>query len=203
MVLLCLYEIRQKRSTLAITGGLCLLYIILIPILLGFSPEVLYLLPLGLIWICILWCFLTERLFQPDLADGTLELYCLSSSSLEAICLSKKSAYWVLKLGGIWCSCPLVAFLYQLEPTLWFGINLMLGSYAVTLICAIHSCFTLGINSNAWNSVQHLTTLPTVLPCVLLCHGTSPNTLLIGYCGCLLVIYLLCVPASLRHLLSV
>ena len=126
MVLLCLYEIRQKRSTLAYTGVICLLYIILIPILLGFSPEVLYQLPLGVIWICILWCFLTERLFQPDWADGTLELSCLSTYGLE-ICLSKKGAYWVLKLGGIWCSCPLIACVYQWEPTWWFG-NLLLGS---------------------------------------------------------------------------
>jgi heme exporter protein B len=173
--------------------------------LIGFSPKLLYHFNLGVIWICILFSFLPERWFQNDFEDGTLELYLLSSNSLCYILISKLSGYWAVKLSGVLGSLPFLAFLYSFHLSISIFFNMMIGSLAFTLICGIHSCLTLGLKSNTWSSIQQLTTLPTLLPLILLLgqnKDISSQFLLLGYLGLLCVLYLIFVPTTLRRIIS-
>lgn len=206
MLRLCLHEIRLNFSTITITFCLFWLYSITIPLLIGFSPEFIYHYHSGLIWMCLLFAFLPERLFQHDFEDGTLELYCLSSCSIQPILISKLFGYWCLKISGILCTFPLLGFVYHFEQSKGICFTMILGSFVFTLICGIHSCLTVGVKSNSWNSLQHFTTLPTLLPLILLCTSIQTEQVnyvaLIGFGSLFVWIYWVFVSVTLQNVLS-
>ena len=208
MFQLCFYEIRLNFSTVTLTFSLFLLYIITIPLLIGFSKPLLDHFDLGLIWTCILFSFMTERLFHTDLEDGTLELYLLSSCPLQLLFLGKLLGNWSLKMAGVLCSVPLLSVVYNSVQSNVLYISIILGSLVFTLICGIYSCFTLSIKSNSWNSLQHLTTLPTLLPLIMLCTTMQTEinflyvAILLGYLTLFLWVFWVFVSITLYNLLS-
>nr|YP_010736355.1 cytochrome b biosynthesis [Zygnema circumcarinatum]QKQ14683.1 cytochrome b biosynthesis [Zygnema circumcarinatum]WEL36328.1 cytochrome b biosynthesis [Zygnema circumcarinatum] len=206
MLQLCLYEIRLNLSTIIMSFCLFLLYSIIIPLLIGFSPEFIYHFYYGLIWLCILFAFLPERLFQQDFEDGTLELYFLSSCSIQPIFISKLLGYWCLKISGILCTFPLLSSVYHFEQSKAICITMILGSLVFTLICGIHSSLTVALQSNSWNSLQHFTTLPTLLPLILLCTYIQTEQVnflaLVGLVSLFVWIYWIFVSITLQNVLS-
>lgn len=203
---LCVNEIRLNLVTIAITFCLFFFFLITIPLFIGLWQELLFQFHLGIIWTCILFSFLTERFFKMDLQDGTLEFYFLSSFPLKPIFFSKLFGYWLLKITGILCSYPLLAFFYRFTPSPITCFTLILGSLLFMLICGIHSCLTLSINGEHWNSLHYLTTLPTLLPLILLCTYIQTDNFhllfLIGYLGLFFLIYSIIVSITLRNILS-
>nr|YP_009755781.1 channel subunit of ABC transporter for cytochrome c1 [Gonatozygon brebissonii]QIQ23059.1 channel subunit of ABC transporter for cytochrome c1 [Gonatozygon brebissonii] len=179
----------------------------MIPLFIGFWPELLYINHLGIIWTSILFSFLSERFYEQDLEDGTLELYFLSAMPSHRIFLSKLFGNWLLKGSGILCSYPLLALIYHFEPSAYVAFTLLLGSFIFMLISGLHSCLTIGLNSNDWNSLQYLTTLPTFLPLIMLCtyiqRCESLHFLfLIGYCSFFFFLSFFLVSLTLRNVLS-
>lgn len=148
---------------------LFLLYLIAIPLLIGLSLEILYHYHLGIIWLCILFSYLPERLFQQDYEDGSLELYFLSSRSLQSLSFIQLISFWLFKISGILLCFPILSHAYNLEQSVLLYVTTILGSFAFTLILGIYSCLTLGIKSGIWNSLQHFTALPPLLPLIILC----------------------------------
>nr|YP_008816004.1 cytochrome c1 ABC transporter channel subunit [Closterium baillyanum]AGZ90268.1 cytochrome c1 ABC transporter channel subunit [Closterium baillyanum] len=203
---LCVYEIRLNLFTIAITFCLFALHLITIPLFIGLWQELLFQFHLGIIWTCILFSFLPERFLKMDLQDGTLEFYFLSSFPLQPILLSKLLGYWLLKISGILCCYPLLAFFYRFAPSPGDFVTLILGSFLFMLICGIHSCLTLSLRSSDWNSLQYLTTLPTLLPLIMLCTYIQTEKFhllfLIGYLGLFFLIYSIIVSVTLRNVLS-
>jgi heme exporter protein CcmB len=204
---LCVYEIRLNFFTIAITFCLFLLFIITIPLFIGLWQELLFQFHLGIIWTCILISFLPEKFLKMDLQDGTLEFYFLSSFPLQTILFSKLLGNWLLKISGILCCYPLLSFFYRFTPSPLTCITLILGSFLFMLICGIHSSLTIAADgSYDWNSLQYLTTLPALLPLIMLCTYIQTEKyhllFLIGYLALFLLIYTFIVSVTLRNLLS-
>lgn len=199
-------QVFLNLSTLITTFSLFLSYIVVMPLMIGFSKDFLCHFHLGLIWICLLFSFLPERFLQNDFEDGTLELYCSSGYCLQKILLSKLVGHWVLQISGIFGTLPVVQLLYQFDQLKMNWFTLIIGSLIFTLMCGIHSCLALGIISHSWNSLQNLTTLPTLLPSIIFRASTETEwfhvLLLMGYLLLFLFLYPILVSITLQKLIS-
>lgn len=201
-------EIKLNIFSIASTFSLFFLYVIIIPLFIGFWPDLLYINHLGIIWTSILFSFSTEKFYQQDWQDGTLELYFLSSLATKQIFLSKLLGNWVVKASGILCSYPILALFYHFEPSFYVTITFFLGSFIFMLISSLHSCLAIGVeHSSDWNSLQYLTTLPTFLPLIMLCTSIQNFEelhlfFLIGYFILFFLIYIYLVSLTLLNVLS-
>lgn len=206
MLRLCIVDLKLNFATLSVTFCLFFLYIIIIPLLIGFSTDLLYHYHLGIIWMCIVFSFLPERFFHQDFEDGSIELYFLSSCAIQPIFITKLFSYWCLKITGIVLSFPIFSFVYHFEQSKEICITIILGSFVFTLICGIYSCLTVGIKSNTWNSIQHFTALPTLLPLILLCTTIQGDFIqiyaLLGFVCLFLWIYWVFVSITFETILS-
>nr|ANY30623.1 cytochrome c biogenesis B [Hydrocleys nymphoides] len=181
---LCLFHKRIFPST-PITSFLSfLLYIVVTPFLIGFEKDFSCHFHLGPIRIPLLFSFLSEPFFRNEKEDGTLELYYLSAYCLPKILLLQLVGHWVIQISCVFCGFPMLQLLYQFDRSGMDWLNISLGSLVLTLLCGIHSCLALGITSSR-NSLQNLTTLPTLLPLTLFCTSIETEwfhvPLLIGY----------------------
>ena len=204
MLIFCFYEIILNFVTITTTFFIFSLYCILIPLILGFWQELLYSFHLGILWTCLLFSFLPERFYVQDHYDGTLELYYLSRfAPFNLILFSKILGYWLLKISGILCSYPILSLFYQFELSLITCFTLIVGSFIFILVCSLHSCLTLGSRAvRGQNGLHYLTTLPALLPLILLCNYIqTENThflFLIGLAG----LYLSILTAFGSHILK-
>jgi len=215
MFYLFLNELKLNLSTISFTFFLFCLYIIIIPLLIGFSQEVIYHYHLGIIWTCVLFCFLMERFYEPDLEDGTLCLYFLSSYTVEQIFLTKLLAYWSHKLLGILCGVPILSIIYHFEISFVFYLTVIMGSFVLTLICGLYSLFTHAfkkeISFGNTNNLQAFATLPILIPLIIICASEqtdfSSETLgvfivLITYISFFLCIFRVFVSITLHDIVS-
>jgi heme exporter protein CcmB len=197
-------QITSESSTLITTLSSFLLFIVATPSVIGFPKDFLCHFHLGLIWICLLFSFFPERFLQNDFEDGTLDSYHLSGYCLQKILLSQLVGHWVPQIIGVSCSFPVLQLVYQFDQSgmNWFAI--IIGSLIFTLMCGIHSCLALGITSR--NSLQHLTSLPTLLPLLVFCTSIETEwfhvSLLMGYLLLFLLLYFFLVPITLRKLIA-
>nr|QOD41086.1 cytochrome c biogenesis B [Larix sibirica] len=161
-------------------------YIVVTPLIMGSEKDFSCHSHLGLIWLSLLFSLLPEPFFRSDKEDGTLELYSLSSYCLPKILLLQLVGHWIIRISCVFCSFPMLQLLYQFDRFEMNWLNIILGSLIFTLMCGIHSCLALGITSSSgWNSLQNLTTLPTLLPLIVFCTSIETEwfhvLLLIGY----------------------
>jgi heme exporter protein CcmB len=204
---LCAYEIRLHFYTIAFTFSLFFLYLFCIPLFLGFWQDLLYQFHLGILWTCIVFSFLSDTSLITDLQDGTLEFYFLSKFPLQLILLCKLIGNWLLKISGILCCYPVLSLFYSFAPSAITCFSLILGTLLFSFICGVHSLLTLGAQgTNDYGSLQYLTTLPTLLPLILLCTYVQAEKyhllFLIGYLLLFFFIYSIVTLVTLRHLLS-
>lgn len=152
-------------STPITSFSLFLLYIVVTPLMLGFEKDFLCHFHLGLIWISLLFSFLSAPFFRNEKEDGTLELYYLSTYCLPKILLLQLVGHWVIQISCVFCGFPMLQLSYQFGRSGMDRLNIPLGSLVLTLLCGIHSRSALGITSSSgWNSSQNPTTSPTLLP---------------------------------------
>lgn len=159
---------------------LFVLYLVLIPLLIGFSLEIVYYYHLGILWLCIVFSSLSQRLFEQDYEDGSLELYCLSNCSLELVFLTKLLFVWLTQISTIVVCLPFLSSVYQLEQSFSFYISTLLGSFALSLILGLYSCLLCGIQSTHHyvTNLHHLIALPALVPLVLLCTTVLCNSMM-------------------------
>lgn len=199
-------HIPPNSSTLITTFSLFLLYIVAMPLMIGFSKDFSCHFHLGLIRIRLLFAFLPERFFRNDFEDGTLELYYLSGYCLQKISLSKSYGHWVPQISGVSRSFPVLQLLYQFDQSKMDWFTIIIGSQIFTLMCGIHPRLALGIASNGWNSLQNLATLPTSSPLIVSCTSIETEWFhvisLMGYLLLFLFLYPILVSITFRTLLA-
>lgn len=161
-------------------------YIVVTPLILGFEKDFLCHFHLGLIWISLLFSFLSAPFFRNEKEDGTLELYYLSAFCLPKILLLQLVGHRVIQISCVLCGFPMLQLPYQFGRSGMDRLNILLGSLVFTLLCGIHSRLALGITSSSgWNSSQNPTTSPTSLPPTVFCTSIETEwfhvLLLIGY----------------------
>lgn len=173
---------------------LFLVYLILIPLLFDLSFDLLYHLNRSIVWVCIVFLYLSERLYQQDYEDGSLEWYWLSRWSFQFVVCVKLVFFWLSGCVGIVCLFPLISILYDLPIVC---VNVVCGSLSLALVVGLCSCFTCG--SASWAGLQHLLTLPLVLPIVLVWKTPLALLSLSVFFAC---VFWLCVLRTMESLLS-
>lgn len=126
-----------------------LLVICLFPMGTRPAPELIREVAPALLWMAALLSALLslQRLFRPDLEDGTLEQMLLSPQPLALLVLAKVTAYW---LGGglvFVFLAPLLTLLLGVPATATpvIMLSLLLGTPALGLIGGIGVALTLGL----------------------------------------------------------
>lgn len=145
----------------------------LFPLGVGAAPELLARIGAGCVWVLALLAVLLslERMWQPDLEDGSLDLILASPAPLELLVLAKAAAHWLT--GGLvlaLVSPLLVVTLAMPTEALWLvPLALLLGTPTLTLIGQIAAALLLGTRRGS--VLAGLLVLPLEIP--VLVFGVS------------------------------
>jgi heme exporter protein B len=123
--------------------------LVLLPLSIGPDQNTLGRLAPGLLWVTLLLSVLlsSDRIFQQDFEDGSLDVMALSPTSLEMVALAKALAHWLSTSLPLAVAAPLLGFLLNLDPArIWpLGLAMILGSLGLSLTAAIGAALTLNI----------------------------------------------------------
>ena len=172
-----LMAVLRRDLTLAVRGGgavgLSLVFFLGVVVLLPFAigPDLALLARIGpaILWLGALLATLIglDRLFQPDLEDGSLDGLLASSTPLSLIVLSKALAHWLCVGLPLAIAAPILGVLLNLPPglPLWTGFTLLLGTPALTLVGAIGAALT--VNLKRGGILVPVLVLPLTIPIVI------------------------------------
>jgi heme exporter protein B len=146
---------RDLRLAWRAGGGLgaalsfMLAVIVLVPLALGPDQALLQRLAPGLMWLALLLSVLltAERIFAPDLEDGSLEVMSMGALSLEVASFAKIVTHWLSVSLPLAVLAPVLGFMVNLDTAMFFLLMLamILGSAALSAIAAIGSATTAGL----------------------------------------------------------
>lgn len=165
---------------------------------LGIGPDraLLARLAPGVLWVGALLASLLalHRLFEPDLADGTLEQLLLSPQPAVLLVAGRIGAHWLACGAPLALAAPVVALQYGLDANA-LGVlcgSLLLGTTIFSLLGAIGAALTLG--GRGGSVLVALILLPLYVPVLIMgsgalaakLNGTShvPYLMLLGALGC-------------------
>jgi heme exporter protein B len=157
--------------------------IVLVPLSLGPDLATLQRLAAGLMWLTLLLAVLltAERIFAPDLEDGSLDVMATADLSLAAISLAKIAAHWLLVSLPLAIVSPILAFMFNLDATSFLPLlaAMLLGSLALSSVAAIGGAVTAGLRRGGL--LVALLVLPLYVP--VLIFGVSVTAALPGPAG--------------------
>lgn len=159
---------RRAGESLLVVAFLALA-VTLFPLGIGASPDLLSRIGMGVVWVLALLAVLLglERLFQPDLEDGSLEQLLLSPAPLELLVLARCLAHWIATGLLVTLAAPLLGLLLHLpaEALLALPLVLLLGTPTLTLIGAIGAALLVGSGRGAM--LAALLILPLEIPTLI------------------------------------
>jgi heme exporter protein B len=173
---------RDARLALRQGGGMgaalsfILAFLVLVPLALGPDQNTLQRFAPGLMWLALLLAVMltTERIFQQDYEDGTIDLLATANLPLELVCLAKALAHLITVSLPIAIATPLLGILLNVEthliPTLL--LSMILGAVALSMIAAIAGAVTAGLRRGAL--IVPLLVLPLYVPVII--FGVSAAT---------------------------
>ena len=154
---------------------LCL--VILFPFGVGPNMKTLGLISPAIIWAGPLLSILLglEKLFQPDVDDGTFDLYQLSSTPLEMIILAKIISFWLAFALPLILISPLFAMMLGMSPPMIWGciISLMIGSPALVFMGAL--CAALTVRLKRAGLLMTVIAMPLLVPVLIFGVSTARN----------------------------
>jgi heme exporter protein B len=162
-----------------------LAFLVMVPLAIGPDQATLSRLAPGLLWLALLLAVMltSERIFQQDFEDGTIDLLATAQLPLELACLAKALAHWLT------VSLPLAVLSPPLGILLNLGADAMLpalaamliGSMALSLLAAIGGAVTAGLRRGGL--LVPLLILPLYVP--VLIFGLSASSGSLGPSGTL------------------
>ncbi len=166
---------RRRAGESLLVVAFLLLAATLFPLGVGASPDLLARIGPGVIWVLALLAVLLglERLFQPDLEDGSLEQLLLSPAPLELLVLARCLAHWLATGLLVTLASPLLGLLLQLpsEALLALPLTLLLGTPTLTLVGAIGAALLVGSGRGAM--LAALLVLPLEIPILIFGLGAT------------------------------
>ena len=123
--------------------------LVLVPLSLGPDQNLLHRLAPGIMWLSLLLAVLltSEKIFQQDYEDGTLDALISAQLPLELTCLAKALAHWLSVSLPLAIMSPLLGILINMEiqaiPLLM--LSMALGSLALSLLASIGGAITAGL----------------------------------------------------------
>ncbi len=156
-----------------------LAFLVMIPLAIGPDQETLSRLAPGLMWLALLLAVLltTERLFQQDWDDGSLELLAMAPLPLELLCLAKALAHWLgVSLPLAIVAGPLGILLnLPVDRLAVLLLGMVTGSLALSLIAAIAGAVTAGLRRGGL--LIPLLVLPLYVPVLIFGLATTGGDL--------------------------
>jgi heme exporter protein B len=171
----------RQSADLALVLGFFAVAASLFPFGVGAVPETLARIAPGVIWVLALLAVMLslDRLFQQDLADGSLEQMALSPKPLSVVVLAKAAAHWLTTGVPLIIVTPVIGILLNLPaeglPVLLAG--LLLGTPSLGLIGAVGAALTLG--ARRAGLLIALLVLPLYIP-ILIFGVTAVEAVLTG-----------------------
>lgn len=159
--------------------------LVLIPLSIGPDQNLLQRLAPGIMWLALLLAVLltSEKIFQQDYEDGTLDALVTIDLPLELVALAKALAHWVAVGLPLAIAAPLLGILLNIEtsaiPVLMLAM--VMGSLALSLLAAIGGAITAGLRRGGL--LVSLLILPLYVP--VLVFGLSATTSASGPAGSL------------------
>jgi heme exporter protein B len=154
-------------------AGFFVLIVVLAPLGVGPEQALLKSTAPGLIWIAALLATLLglERVIEPDLQDGTLDLLRMSSLPLELVVFAKVLAHWLSNGLVISLLAPLVSPMLFVEPNaLWaVTVSLLLGTPGLSFIGAAGAAVSAGVRRGG--VLLALIVLPLNIPALIFGAG--------------------------------
>lgn len=157
----------------ALSAAFFALIILLTPLGLGPESSALKSVAPGLFWIAALLATLLglERVIQPDLEDGTLDLLRLSPLPMELVALAKICAHWITSGLIISLLAPILAPMLSLSapaiPTL--TLSLLIGTFGLSAIGT--AAAALGASVQRGGIVLAILVLPLNVPFLIFGAG--------------------------------
>ena len=163
---------RRRADSLNLVGFF-ILACTMFPLAVGPQREWLQRIGPGVIWVAALLSVLLAlpRLFEHDLADGSLDLMLASDRSLTAIVGGKLTAAWLVSAAPLVLASPLMAMAFSLDaPTsALLALSLLLGTPILVAIGAIGAALTLGLRGAS--TLIALLCLPLFVPALIFGAG--------------------------------
>ena len=154
--------------------------LVLVPLALGPDQNLLQRLAPGFMWMTLLLAVLltSERIFQQDFEDGTLDGLAGSGLPLELVVFAKALAHWLSVSLPLAIVAPFLGLLLNIDVA---GIPLLLaamalGSLALSMLTSIAGAVTAGLKRGGL--LAALLVLPLDVP--VLIFGLSVSTLSAG-----------------------
>jgi len=149
--------------------GFFLTVMVLIPLGIGPDQALLQRIAPGALWIALLLSVLlsSDRIFQADFEDGSLELMTMGPAALEIVVTMKGLAHWLTTGLPLAIAAPLLGFLLNLDAALIGPLVLAmgLGSVALSLLASLGAAVTVGIRRGGL--LVSLLILPLYVPVVI------------------------------------
>lgn len=167
-----------RRPADALSG---LLFFVLVgslfPLAIGPDAALLRVIGPGVVWVAALLAVLISlhRLFEPDLADGSLEQWLLAPRPLMGLVAAKVAAHWCIACLPLILAAPLMALQYGLSgaPVGVLLAALLLGTPTLALLGALGSALTLGLRGHV---LLALIALPMSVPVLVFgCSAVSAS----------------------------
>ncbi|MEG1768503.1 MAG: heme exporter protein CcmB [Comamonas sp.] len=190
-------RLAARRPTEALSG---LLFFVLVgslfPLALGPDAALLRQIAPGVVWVAALLALLLgqHRLFEGDLADGSLEQWALARTPLWLLVGMKVAAQWLIAAVPLLLAAPLLGWQYGMAAEA-IGVllaALALGTPTLSLLAALGAALTLGLRGQL---LLALVVLPLSIPILIFgSHAVTQASLglpaapalnLLGACLCL------------------
>lgn len=154
--------------------------LVLIPLSIGPDQNLLQRLAPGIMWLSLLLSVLltSEKIFQQDYEDGTLDAMMTVDMPLELITFAKALAHWFTVGLPLAIAAPLLGLLLNIDmtniPVLMLAM--VMGSFALSLLAAVGGAITAGLRRGGL--LVSLLILPLNVP--VLVFGLSATTAATG-----------------------
>jgi heme exporter protein B len=123
--------------------------LVLIPLAIGPDQNLLQRLAPGIMWLALLLAVLltSEKIFQQDYEDGTLDGLIGINLPLELVTLAKALAHWLSVGLPLAIAAPLLGILLNIAPAAipLLMLAMVFGSLALSLLAAIGGAITAGL----------------------------------------------------------
>ncbi|MEH6503513.1 MAG: heme exporter protein B [Cycloclasticus sp.] len=153
------------------------LVVLLFPLGLSPSPELIQTIAPGIIWVATLLAvlFSLDNLFLEDFEDGFIELLIFSPCSLPVLLAGKVSGLWLIIIAPLLAISALLSVFLGLpvESLSTLMISLLLGTPILMFVGAIAAALTTGTQQNSMLST--LLILPLYIPVLIFASSAVQN----------------------------
>jgi heme exporter protein B len=166
----------RQGSSVGTAAGFFLTVVVLLPVGLGPDLALMQRIAPGALWIALFMSVLlaSERIFQADYDDGSLELMTMGPMPFELVTLVKALVHWLTAGLPLAVIAPLLGFLVNISPqqVVPLFLAMIVGSLGISLLAALGGAVTAGLRRGG--VLVSLIILPLYVP--MLVFGVAASS---------------------------